>query len=129
MKIPYQHNPTHIATHKADKSRCFVRFKEAVAQLDSCYQIVPSEGVPEIIWWLQAFPNVWDFEELVPPSKNSEWRQQSPQDQLTVLLMAMEGNLDNFQNGIIEKNKFLSVQNAYLKQLWELQPFLNGAAW
>ena len=57
---------------------------------------------------------------------NIIWRQNTPVDQLKVIRMSLEGHLDNFLTGVIDKEKFGSVAREHLDQIWALEPFLEG---
>jgi len=57
---------------------------------------------------------------------NEQWKQATPQDQLTVILMSLEGNLSNFEEGVIDKNKFVERAKEHISQIKELQPFLSS---
>ncbi len=56
--------------------------------------------------------------------KNPEWHQGTPELQLTVLRMSIEGHESNFEDGIIEKETFLHHFKRFMDQLEQLTPYL-----
>jgi hypothetical protein len=61
--------------------------------------------------------------------KNPLWSQKTPADQLTVLRWSLQGHLENWQAGIIDKEKFNKCAVEHLEQIEQLEPFLKGEEW
>lgn len=60
--------------------------------------------------------------------KLSHWKQATPFDQMKVILMSIEGHLDNYLEGIGENQ--LQKALAHLKELGELVKFIKeGNTW
>lgn len=59
-------------------------------------------------------------------TKNSEWHQDTPADQLTVLRWSLQGHLENWSEGIIDSEKFRKHAVTHLEQIQQLEPFLKG---
>ena len=57
-------------------------------------------------------------------TKNPEWKQNNPFDQLTTITNALAGDIDNILDGIVSKKIAERVDN-YLNQLHQLNPFLQ----
>jgi hypothetical protein len=57
---------------------------------------------------------------------NPAWKQQTPHDQLTVILMALEGHFENLQNDVIDVPKYVARTAPLIEQLNELKPYLKG---
>jgi hypothetical protein len=58
--------------------------------------------------------------------KHSTWKQAKPVDQLVAIRAAIEGNLSNFRDGIIDQEKMLKRVNGFLHQIALLEPFLTN---
>jgi hypothetical protein len=57
---------------------------------------------------------------------NPLWKQNNPHDQLTVILMAVEGHFQNLTNDVIDVQKYVARTTPLLEQLNELKPYLKG---
>ena len=57
---------------------------------------------------------------------NENWRQANPKDQATVILMALEGHIENCSEGIITCEQLDERTKPLLSQLKELQNLLNN---
>jgi hypothetical protein len=61
--------------------------------------------------------------------KLPHWKQATPIDQMQVILMSVEGHVDNYANGVGENQ--LQKAQAHLNELSELVKFMkeNGNKW
>jgi hypothetical protein len=55
---------------------------------------------------------------------NPRFKQLGPKDQLTVMVMSLEGHLANLEDGIIDQKQFLERTNQFLKDIKDLKPYL-----
>ena len=58
--------------------------------------------------------------------RNPQWKQLTPEDQLNALLSALEGNLSNLKNGVINVETYVKYQKKLIKQLEELDFYLTN---
>ncbi len=58
--------------------------------------------------------------------KRSTWKQPTPIDQLTAIRGALEGNVINFDSGIIRKWEIVDRALKATEEIRELEPFLRG---
>lgn len=56
------------------------------------------------------------------------WKQENPFNQYVVILMSMEGNMDNFRNGIA-CDKALNAIEGHVAELKALGPYLQQGHW
>lgn len=63
------------------------------------------------------------------PTINPEWKQSTPVKQLMVILMRMEGNLSNQEEGIIEVEKYNQRTQRDIEELRRLEPYLEKGSW
>ena len=57
------------------------------------------------------------------PEQRDHWKQPTPQMQMHVICMALEGHFSNFKEGLIAKEKYLEVTEDLLQQFRELLYF------
>lgn len=58
---------------------------------------------------------------------NPKWRQKNPVDQFKAIRGSLAGHLDNFGENMIDAYKFNGYVHEHLKQLEELEPYLDGS--
>lgn len=61
-------------------------------------------------------------------TKLDHWKQANPIDQFAVILMSMEGHMDNFKHGI-GSGKPLQALDAHITELMALLPFMRQGCW
>lgn len=61
--------------------------------------------------------------------KRPEWKQPTPEMQLQVILMSIQGHCENYQEGIIDIEKFGEVCRDHNAQLVELMPYVGTGSW
>lgn len=84
---------------------------EQCEEMRKFFDLDVSEG-----WETRLFPDV-------------EWLQETPVDQLTVLLMSLEGHYDNFKEGRISAERFHSMAPGLFSQLSKLLPHIRAGRW
>ena len=56
--------------------------------------------------------------------RRSQWHQSSPRDQACSVLMALEGQLSNVEDGVLSVDHALSAIQSAIEQLRELHAYL-----
>lgn len=58
--------------------------------------------------------------------KPNHWKQKTPQDQLTVIAMSLEGAFDNLKENIITQDRYIAQAKPLLSDLQALIPYIRG---
>ena len=69
------------------------------------------------------------MDEMLKLKKDDRWKQATPMDQLTVILMSLEGWMDLVDPAFVDAEKLLEKVKEHVDQLVALKPFLQQWHW